>query len=48
MSIIVANDTAASTQGVVATGPEVHSGPSVVDVESTCFLPTMQAGIKRT
>ena len=48
MSIILANDTAASTQGVVAPDPEVHSGPSVVDVESTCFLPTMQAGIKRT
>ena len=48
MSIIVANDTAASTAGVAAPSPEVHCGPSSeVGVETTGVLPAIQEGTNK-
>ena len=48
MSIIVANDTAASTHGVVAPDLELHSGPSSeVGAETTGVLPAIQEGTNK-
>ena len=48
MSIIVANDTAASTAGVAAPSPEVHCGPSSeVGAETTAVLPAIQEGTNK-